>query len=171
MNKVLILLGRAWAGLGNILRRDIAWGKVSGWGLATAFVAVLLMESAGLLALLVFALGGLFIDRMSSRRPLWNGLFYGLWGAFFLLILLNLYILGTPERRLMTLDELRSAGVMAGLSAFQALMGAWLSTSFRRLGRLREAQPGTEKEPSGPRKAAPGDTGKERGEPPRKERK
>ncbi|MGB9724623.1 MAG: hypothetical protein ACP5OO_09050 [Chloroflexia bacterium] len=173
MKKVLALLGRGVAALGNILRRDIAWGKVAGWGLATAFVAVLLMESASLLALLVFALGGLFIDRMSSRRPLWNGLFYGLWGALFLLILMNLYILGTPERRLMTLEELRSAGVMAGLSLFQALMGAWLSTSFRRLGRPRGEQPGTEekrgeKAPTSARRKA---AREEPAEPHRRERK
>lgn len=146
MRKILRLLLRGMAGLPQkvwtILRQDVAWGRVSGWGLATAFAAVLLIESAGLLALLVFALGGLFIDRMSSRRPLWNGFFYGLWGAFFLLILMNLYVLGTPERRLMNLEELRSVGVMAGLSVFQALMGAWLSTSFRRPGRTEETRTG-----------------------------
>lgn len=177
--KVLRLVLRGMAGLAgkvwSILRQDIAWGKVSGWGLATAFVAVLLMESASLLALLVFALGGLFIDRMSSRRPLWNGLFYGLWGALFLLIFMNLYVLGTTERRLMTLEELRSAGVMAGLCVFQALMGSWLSTSFRRLGRPREAQPGGEKREEKPattsRKAAPKTDREAKPEQSRKERK
>ncbi len=177
--KVLKLVLRGVSGLAGkvwtILRQDIAWGKVSGWGLATAFAAVWLMESTGLLALLVFALGGLFIDRMSSRRPLWNGLFYGFWGALFLLILMNLYILGTPERRLMNPEELRSAGVWAGLSVFQALMGAWLSASFRRIGRPVEPRTGAEKReemPSpAPHKAAPGTDRGDRAEQPRKERK
>ncbi len=177
--KVLRLALRGTAGFAekvwDILRQDVAWGKVSVWGLATAFAAVLLIESLSLLALLVFALGGLFIDRMSPRRPLWNGLFYGLLGAIFLLVLMNLYILGTPERRLMNLEELRSAGVMAGLCVFQALMGSWLSASFRRLGRPGEARPGEEKREERPapasRKATPGTAREGKAEQPRKGQK
>jgi len=117
----------------SFLRQEIIWGRLAGIAVVTAALFVLSSGSAlGMVGLLGFSVGGIVVGRMASRRPFWNGLFYGLLAIAFTAALLILYTLGN-EGRPPSGAGIGGALLYASVLILpQAIVGVGISAVFRR---------------------------------------
>ncbi len=124
-----------WRRLVTILTVEIQWGRLAALAAGVAFVAVVTAGGTmSFLSMVVFSLGGIFIERMAPKRPYWNGLAYGLMSVFFYILLLELSIVGRgqPWPTMATLlEELLSVSIVV---LPQALIGTWIGVTIRRIG-------------------------------------
>ncbi len=127
----------------SFLGKEILWGRLAWIALITTLLAGFAFAgslSSGnrwlyFLALAVVAGGGVVVGNAAPRHPFWNALVYGLFSLLFATGLLFLYALGSSPTP--TGEELGKI-LLGGLIYFlplipQALAGAWIATSFRRL--------------------------------------
>lgn len=151
-----------WRKLGTILTAEIQWGRLAALAAGVAFLAVVTVGGAmSFLSMVVFSLGGIFIERMAPKRPYWNGLAYGLLSVFFYILLLELSIVGRGQpwpTMAVLLEELLSVCIVV---LPQALIGTWIGVTIRRIGQAGRESKGQGEEAARPEGSRPaGEKGK-----------
>lgn len=120
-----------------ILTTEIKWGRIALLALGAAVVAILVSGgTVNLLALTVFSIVGIFIERVAPKHPFVNSFCYGLLGVIFFITLLLLQALGEGQGAL-TVADLPWLILYVGIVALpQSLIGTWIGTSIRKFTRV-----------------------------------
>jgi hypothetical protein len=147
------------------LTTEIKWSRIVLLALGASAVALLVSGNTfNLLALTVFSIAGIFIERLAPKRPYLNAFCYGLLGVIFYVTLVVFQALGEGGQGALTAVE-----VFVGLALPvaivvlpQALIGAWIGRSIRKFSqaaaearKTADQAPSKEKPGSTDRKAAP----------------
>jgi hypothetical protein len=149
----------------SILTTEIKWSRIVLLALGAAVVALVVSGGAfNLLALTVFSIAGIFIERIAPKHPYLNAFCYGLLGVLFYSALFVFQALGEGQGALTAVDVLVGLALpVAVVVVPQALIGAWLGRSIRKFTQVaaearkaREADAPKEKAaPTGPQPAPP----------------
>lgn len=126
--------------IASILTTEIKWGRLALLALGAAVVALLVSGSTvNLLALTVFSIIGIFIERVAPKHPFLNSFCYGLLGVVFYVTLLFLQALGEKAGALTAADLPWLIGYVGIVAVPQALIGTWIGTSIRKFTRMAAA--------------------------------
>lgn len=160
--------------VGAILSNDIKWGRIAGLAAGAAVLSLVTASSSfSFLPLVVFALAGIFVERLAPQRPFWNSIFYALLGVFFYGVLAYLRVLGSGGPPL-SLNDLLQLLLSVGIVVLpQSLIGTWIGVSIRRFSKASaDARKASAEDRAGRGKAGPPPaTGKKEGGAPQQEPK
>ncbi|MBN1485850.1 MAG: hypothetical protein JXA37_14140 [Chloroflexia bacterium] len=139
-------MNRLW----TFLAEEILWGLTLGVALLAAILTVFVLGAAQTKGNLLFytfslgivALGGVLVGMRALRHPFWNGLVYGLFCTLWSVALLALSTWGTEGQPPSAPALLGAAFNMVILVLPQALAGAWIASSYRRIRQMGERAAG-----------------------------
>lgn len=157
----------------SLLTTEIKWGRIALLALGAALVAMLVSGGTfSLLALTVYSVVGIFVERVAPKHPFVNAFFYGLLGVLFYVTLLVFQALGNGQTALTAADLLWLTLSALIVVLPQALIGTWIGRSIRKFSQVaaesRRAEEAQKKAGTADRRAAPAAGKKPGSGPPRK---